>query len=546
MLHSSMPPSVHPASRRARGAWNSFSSRRLVRPLVTLLLLAGCDPRSGRRWISDAANGALTVVDAPSAEFLLTGVDSSFWVLIGPDAGPTGLQVRRAPLALARVDGRWQELYIVEEDHSFPDAIFIVQELWRRDLVSQDSTLVLGDSLVPALAAQYARANPDEVPLEQDELEEEDPSIIAVAELSLLDVVGRYASVEHYADLHLPMRRERHELRRGVVDLSSGTKVRLAALVGEKAAVDLVRRGRAELVAARDSARKVAGPADAAAAAPAAVFYAVGQGDAADGFALPLRPIAMAGGAWWDSARVGLPLADDLQTNSGAGTVAATRRWRRGALTVVATPYDEPARSRSRLRPPAYEDGKLSETLPSQRLTLRDSGGRQWPLGSITSSAQRLYWLDRGGVDADERRALARAFYLSAFQDETLRAASAPGGHGLPGPRMNGALPTPLKLTSARASSPPVAAPLTNSTSARASSRPVAAPLTNSTSARASSLPVAVPLANSTSARASSLPVAAPLTNSTSRLAPVQWRTRKLRRTIRSPILRSTPPAPSR
>src|SRR5690606_21024762 len=134
----------------------------------------------------------------------------------------TGMQVRRAPLVLALVGGRWHELYVIEEDHSFPDAVFVAQALWRRDLVSQDSAVVMGDSVVPALAAEYARANPDEYPLEPDEPENDEPSVIAVAELSLLGVQGGYASVEHYSDIHLPRTGERHELRRAMVDIGSG------------------------------------------------------------------------------------------------------------------------------------------------------------------------------------------------------------------------------------------------------------------------------------------------------------------------------------
>jgi len=474
-----MLSSTHPTRLRLRRRWHALRRSRLALPLATALLLAACDQRDGRVWIGEAASGgALEGGGAPSAEFLLTGVDSSFWIVTGPDAGPTGLSVRRAPLALTRVGGRWHELYLVEEDHSFPDAIFIVQELWRRDLVSQDSALVLGDSLVPALAAQYARANPDQMPLAPDEPEDDDPSIIAVAELSLLDVQGRYASVERYSDLHLPRRRERHELRRAVVDIGRGAEVRLAALVGESAAVDIARRGRAALVASRDSARRVAGEFDAAAAAaldrftfddrsfaltqvadqPGVVFYAVGRGDAADGFALPLSPIAFTGGAWWDSARVELPVADDSRSGRGRGTAASGSRWRRGELSVMATPDDEqsvPPGSRSRPPTSGYGSGTA---ISSQRLTLRDSSGREWPLGSVSASAQRLYWLDRGGVSERERRAIARAFYESAFHDGTLRAASARGDRSSPHP--GGTVATSSRLTAARSPSRPGAAPV--------------------------------------------------------------------------------------
>lgn len=431
------------SSRRARRGWHVFRRPLLARPLV-VLLLAACDPRAGHGRGAHAAgdlagDGAMP----PVAEFLLAGTDSSFWVRTGPDAGPSGMEVRRAPLVLGRAGGRWHELYVLEEDHSFHDAVFVAQALWRRDLVTGDSAVVFGDGLVPRLAAEYARAHPEELPLEPDEPEAEEPSIVATGELSLLDLQGGYASIEHFSDVHLPRLAERHEIRRTVVELGSGRELRLTALLGDDAAADVARRGRAAFVAARDSARRVARAMDAAAAAaldrftfdarsfaltqvadlPGVVFYAVGHGDAAEGFALPLAPIAVAGGAWWDSARAELPLADAAAAGArdvGASAAPVSRHWRRGALTVSARPVDHPADART-------DDGGSSSDLDDatpQRLSLRDSAGREWVIGSIGSPVRRLFWLGAGDVTDAERRALARAFYESAFHDGTLRAAS--------------------------------------------------------------------------------------------------------------------------
>lgn len=380
----------------------------------------------------------------PVAEFLVAGADSSFWVRTGPDAGPTGLEVRRAPLVLVRLAGRWQELYVVEEDHSFRDAVFVAQALWRRDLVSHDSAVVAGDAVVPALAAEYARTHPGALPLEPDELEAEEPSIIAITELSLLDVHGAYASVEHYSDLHLPRVGERHEVRRAVLGLASGRELALPALLGAAAAAEVERRGRATFVVARDSARRVARQIDAAAAAaldrfsfdarsfaltqvadrPGVVFFAVGHGDAAEGFALPLAPLAVAGGAWWDSARADLPVA-------GTGRDAGTRQWRRGPLSIVARSDDGAVPGRRGGEDPILAAGDGGP----DRLALRDSAGREWVIGPVGSAARRLYWLGEGDATPVERRAIARAFYDAAMYDGTVRVASQTGERGtLPAP----------------------------------------------------------------------------------------------------------------
>lgn len=426
-----------------------------------MLLLAACDPRAGQaRPAHASADPGGFAGTVPVAEFLVAGADSSFWVRTGPDAGPTGMEVRRAPLVLARLAGRWQELYVVEEDHSFHDAVFVAQALWRRDLVSHDSALVAGDAVVPALAAEYARAHPDELPLEPDEPEAEDPTIVAATELSLLDVQGGYASVEHYSDLHLPRIGERHEVRRTVVELASGRELSLPALLGEAAAAEVSRRGRAAFVVARDSARRVARQLDAAAAAaldrftfdarsfalaqvadrPGVVFFAVGHGDAAEGFALPLAPLVVDGGAWWDSARVDLPVA-------GAGREAASRHWRRGPLTVVARADGAAVTGRGDDDPTTLADGDAGP----DRLALRDSTGREWMIGPIGTPARRLYWLGEGDVTPVERRAIARAFYDAAMYDGTVRAASRPGSRGaMPAPTFRLAAARPAYDTAAR------------------------------------------------------------------------------------------------
>ena len=46
--------------------------------------------------------------------------DSAYWV----QNDGRGIKVRGSPLVLARVDGRFQELYVVDDDRSFENALF--------------------------------------------------------------------------------------------------------------------------------------------------------------------------------------------------------------------------------------------------------------------------------------------------------------------------------------------------------------------------------------------------------------------------------------
>src|SRR5689334_14482050 len=77
----------------------------------------------------------------PAADFVLAAGDSSFWVT--SDHGT--VRMRGAPLELARVDGRFYELYVEDDDRSFEDAVLVGQRVYRRDLISGDSLLVYED-----------------------------------------------------------------------------------------------------------------------------------------------------------------------------------------------------------------------------------------------------------------------------------------------------------------------------------------------------------------------------------------------------------------
>lgn len=94
----------------------------------------------------------------PRADFVVAAGDSSYWVT----QGPAGVRVRASPLFLARWGGRLAEVYVVDDEHAFDDgAWFAAQRVYRRDLLTGDSTLIFADPAVPRRAARHAAAHPD-------------------------------------------------------------------------------------------------------------------------------------------------------------------------------------------------------------------------------------------------------------------------------------------------------------------------------------------------------------------------------------------------
>ncbi|HEX5580446.1 MAG TPA: hypothetical protein VFX39_02645, partial [Gemmatimonadaceae bacterium] len=239
------------AARRARSAPRAERARRARRArratfgalgvVATLGALAGCAGSSAPR--------------PPRAEFVVVAGDSSVWVRTGPGAGPDGIEVRRAPITLALLDGHFHELYVTEDDYSFPDALFAAQTVWRRDLLTGDSTVVHGDPAAPSLAIAYGRRHRGERPLAPDEEGAEEPSVMGVTEAWVVDVHGPFATIETFTDLHPERGESTHQVRLRVVDLRRGATLTLADLLGDSVSERVVARGRAAFAAARDSAR---------------------------------------------------------------------------------------------------------------------------------------------------------------------------------------------------------------------------------------------------------------------------------------------------
>src|ERR671914_1929645 len=136
-------------------------------------------------------------VPPPSAEFLVSAGDSTYWVR----TDTTGVRVRGSPILLARYGGQFYEVYVTDDDRSFADASFVGQRIYRRDLVTGDSTLVFEDSVVPGMARSYAATNPRARPLSPDDEAADEPASSTTAEVTVLDVHGPFLSYDYHIDV---------------------------------------------------------------------------------------------------------------------------------------------------------------------------------------------------------------------------------------------------------------------------------------------------------------------------------------------------------
>jgi hypothetical protein len=388
----------------------------------------------------------------PRADFLLSAGDSTFWVT----TGPKGVRVRGSPLVLARYDGKFYEVYVADEDHSYYDAVFTSQRIYRRDLLTGDSMAVFLDSGVVAASQRYAVTHPDEQPLHSDEDASDDPSTSVTGEVDIVDVHGPYLSYEYRGTESAKAAGNidsvgsgRQILRRGVIDLRSGVRITPRALFGQAGGDSAVARGHRAFAAtlgairaARASGNERARLAAEAARAfvfdpnsfaltdadrdPGAQFFAPARGARASGLTLPLAPVSVPEAAdldWWTAERVSLPIG---------GPDSASDVWTRPGIEIVAR-YDTvggPQEGQGvvvAIR--QVRDARAAATKPAAVGGVggvggrREAAGREWRVGRFPSPTRRLYWLDRPQLDSAGRRALVRAFNESALYGDDARSA---------------------------------------------------------------------------------------------------------------------------
>ena len=92
----------------------------------------------------------------PRAEFLVADGGSTFWVT----SGPQGIHARVSPLILTRTAGRYYEIFVGETTRSYQDAIFSAEPIYRRDLLSGDTTVLWKDPKINDWEKFYLAKNP--------------------------------------------------------------------------------------------------------------------------------------------------------------------------------------------------------------------------------------------------------------------------------------------------------------------------------------------------------------------------------------------------
>jgi hypothetical protein len=350
----------------------------------------------------------------PREEFLVAAGDSTYWV----QSSRSGIRVRGAPITLARIGGRFHEVYVADDDRSFEQAVFVSPRLFRRDLLTGDSTLVWQDTTFDALVADYERKNPADRRLEPDEDAPDEPRSSNSSELGLIELHGPYLSFEYHRDVDTDDTPAWHATRRGVVDLRTGSQVSIAKLFGDTTEHRVVRLGRRAYLSMLDSVMSAKGEGARRAAqalgdfhfdplsyaladvegSPAIAFHAPGRGDGTSGgVTLPLPAIEVSESGWWRrDVRPELPDIDEQ---------AGRERWANGA-NVVEARYDTAS--------------------DAAQLVLVGRGGREWSLARVGTPVYRIHWIGRTTLDSVGRNRLARAFAEAASYDENVRLVSHP------------------------------------------------------------------------------------------------------------------------
>ncbi|MEO8334552.1 MAG: hypothetical protein ABI664_06245 [bacterium] len=357
----------------------SFRARAL---LLAFLVFVGC---------RDAARSTSGTPAPPAAEFVLAAGDSAFWVT----SDSAGIRSRGAPIELARYGGRFFELYVVDDDHSFQGADLVGQTVYRRDLRTGDSLIVFTDSLIPEIARDYADRHPDDHALDPDEEPDEDPEVRATATLDLGAAHGPFVSYSLHTDVERDREPLWHSSRRGVLDLRTGRPATLAEVAGPQAA-ELERSVRAIGAPSRHRFDPRSFAITTVDGTPAVAYALPGSGEGDDGNLLPLTPIRITEPIWWRDVAASLP------TTFAEGSREV---WRHNGYAVVVR-YD---------------------STGDATLALRDSTSREWRVGHVSGPATRIYWLDRPALDGDTRHALARAFSEAAGYGADSRVAAVTG-----------------------------------------------------------------------------------------------------------------------
>jgi hypothetical protein len=174
----------------------------------------------------------LPAPEPPSAEFLVADGSSTYWV----KSGRTGIHARVSPLILTKADGRYYEVFVGESTRSYADAVFSAEPIYRRDLVTGDSSLVWEDAKITAWEQAYLARNPTARLLAPGDDPNDDVALSATGEADILGALGPYLLYTHRSTLENATI-ERADTARGVIDLRIGKPVSLTVLVNDTAAL---------------------------------------------------------------------------------------------------------------------------------------------------------------------------------------------------------------------------------------------------------------------------------------------------------------------
>jgi hypothetical protein len=349
-------------------------------------------------------------VARPQAEFLVVSDDSTAWVRTSADT----VLVQRAPMMLTTLDGRLVELYLSEESIDFDEASFLAARVFRRDIVSGDSALVFADSTVLRSLGAFLRANPSAERLPDDQPIA--PDVRAVeASISPLGIVGSTLGLDVHVDRTVG-ELGTHDTYRATIDLATGRRLPLAAVVSNRAAADAIVAARQQLAAAVTLAGRRAGTVGVAASRALSAltldtlsYSLVRRGDslaaqflahdeqvideARDSHWYALTPLPLPSPTWWSAARGSLPEDQaDSSMHFRVGSLRLAVRSDSSEISHVAAVTSGGLRSVLRMRGPVRRIIAINDSL------IAPAG--QW------------------------RRALQRAFSESGYTSDEVRAAS--------------------------------------------------------------------------------------------------------------------------
>jgi hypothetical protein len=168
----------------------------------------------------------------PAAEFLVADASSTYWV----KSGPGGIHARVSPLILTRTSGRYYEVFVGENTRSYQDAVFTGEPIYRRDLITGDTTLIWNDPRIDAWEKVYLARHPSARLLDPDSDDGEDVTLSASGEADILGVVGPYLLYTHRSTLENEQA-EQADTARGVIDIRVGKPVPFTTLAGDTAAL---------------------------------------------------------------------------------------------------------------------------------------------------------------------------------------------------------------------------------------------------------------------------------------------------------------------